>query len=113
MLYNLRFSWYNLLMDRAEKLLQIIEEKDRKIAELERQLQWLISQIRLSKHNKFSASSEKTDEAQLRLFNEAEANAAPIVPEPKLTGVKAHYRRRTRLTTDKLPEGLPVEVIVH
>jgi transposase len=27
--------------------------------------------------------------------------------------VKTHYRRRTRLTTDKLPEDLPVEVIEH
>lgn len=97
----------------VEKLLQIVEDKDRRIAELEQQLQWLISQMRLAKHNKFSASSEKTDEAQLRLFNEAEANAAPIIPEPKLTEVRAHYRKRTRLTTDKLPEDLPVEVIVH
>jgi len=34
----------------AEKLLNIIEEKDRRIAELEQQVQWFMSQIRLAKH---------------------------------------------------------------
>lgn len=97
----------------AAKLLAIIEEKDRKIAELEQQLKWLMQQLRLHKHNKFSPASEKTDESQLCLFNEAEANSAPVVPEPKLTEIKAHFRKRTRLTTDKLPEDLPVEIIVH
>ena len=34
-------------------------------------------------------------------------------PEPELSEVKTHYRKKTRLTTDKLPEELPVEVIEH
>ena len=50
---------------------------------------------------------------QLSLFNEAEAAADLTAPEPEITEVKAHYRKRTRLTTDKLPEDLPVEEIVH
>jgi len=97
----------------AEKLLEIIEEKDRKIAELEQQVQWFMSQIRLAKHKQFGASSEKTDDLQLFIFNEAESSADTTMPEPKLTEVKAHYRKRTRLTTDKLPKDLPVEVIEH
>lgn len=97
----------------AKKLLQIIEEKDQRIAELEQQLNWLMAQLRLHKHNKFSSSSEKSDENQLCIFNEAEANSVPILPEPKLTKVKAHYRKKTRLTTDKLPENIPVETVVH
>ncbi|MDD2504169.1 MAG: IS66 family transposase, partial [Clostridia bacterium] len=97
----------------AEKLFKIIEEKNRKITELEQQVQWLMSQIRLSKHKQFGASSEKTDSIQLSLFNEAESISDITKPEPKLAEVKAHYRRRTRLTTDKLPEDLPVEVIEH
>lgn len=97
----------------AEKLLNVIEEKDRRIAELEQQVRWLMSQIRLAKHKQFGASSEKTDSLQLFLFNEAESIADMTVPEPKLTEVKAHYRKRTRLTTDKLPKDLPVEVIEH
>ena len=78
----------------AEKLQQIIEEKDRRIAELEQQLKWLMSQLRLSKHNKFSTSSEKIDENQLSIFNEAETNVAPVLPEPELTEVKAYYRKK-------------------
>jgi transposase len=97
----------------VEKLLGIIEEKDRKIAELEQQIKWFISQIRLSKHKQFGASSEQTNANQMSIFNEAESNAELAVPEPKLTEVKAHYRKRTRLTTDKLPEDLPIEIIEH
>lgn len=99
--------------DLAEKLLGIIEEKDRKIAELEKQLEWLMSQIRLAKHKQFGTSSEKTDSLQLSLFNEAESHADMSIPEPRIAEVKAHYRKRTRLTTDKLPKELPVEIIEH
>nr|WP_265448022.1 IS66 family transposase [Acetivibrio straminisolvens] len=97
----------------VEKLLGIIEEKDRRIAELEQQVQWFMAQIRLAKHRQFGVSSEKTNVEQINLFNEAEATADLAAPEPSLTEVKAHYRKRTRLTTDKLPEDLPVEVIEH
>ncbi|MDD4335488.1 MAG: IS66 family transposase [Desulfotomaculaceae bacterium] len=97
----------------AEKLLNMLEEKDRKIAKLEQQVQWLMSQIRLAKHKQFGASSERTDEAQLSIFNEAELGSDMTMPEPDLTEVKTHYRKRTRLTTDKLPKDLPVEIIEH
>ena len=83
------------------------------IAELKQQVQWLTEQFRLARHKQFGASSEQTDNGQLSLFNEAEHAADPTVPEPEITTVKAHYRRRTRLTTDKLPEDLPVEIIEH
>lgn len=113
----MRFFWYNNLMKThemsAEKLLSIIEEKDRRIAELEQQMQWLMSQIRLAKHKQFGASSERTDDVQMSIFNEAESSADLAVPEPELTKVKTHYRKHTRLTTDKLPKDLPVEVIEY
>jgi transposase len=112
---NFRYFYLttNTQENSAEKLLNIIEEKDRRIAELEQQVRWLMSQIRLTKHKQFGASREKTDSFQLSLFNEAESIADMTVPEPKLTQVKSHYRKRTRLTTDKLPKDLPVEVIEH
>lgn len=97
----------------TENLLNIIEEKDQRIAELEQQVQWFMSQIRLLKHKQFGTSSEKADLHQMTIFNEAESLANLAVPEPKLTEVKAHYRKRTRLTTDKLPRDLPVEIIEH
>ena len=52
-----------------EKLLKIIEEQKQRIVELEQQLQWFISQIRLGKHQQFGASSEQTDAAQMSVFN--------------------------------------------
>lgn len=113
----MRVLWYYYNMKTqeisAEKLLGIIEEKDRRITELEQQVQWFMAQIRLAKHKQFGVSSEQTNVEQINLFNEAEATADLAAPEPSLTEVKAHYRKRTRLTTDKLPEDLPVEVIEH
>jgi len=96
-----------------EKLLKTIEEKDRRIAELEKQLECLISQIRLAKHKQYGASSEQIPPNQISIFDETETAAELNQPEPEITKVKAHYRKRTRLTTDKLPEDLPVEVIEH
>lgn len=97
----------------AVKLLGIIEEKDRRIMELEQQIKWLMSQIRLAKHKQFGASSEQTNVEQMNLFNETGVAANPAELEPFLSNVKAHYRKRTRLTTDKLPEDLTVEIIEH
>jgi len=98
----------------VEKLLSIIEEKDRRIAELEQQVQWFIEQVRLSKHKQFGVSSEQTNTEQINLFNEAEATSEVAESEPQFTEVKTYYRKkRTRLTTDKLPEDLPVEIIEH
>jgi transposase len=108
-----QFSYENTRKFQQKNCLNIIEEKDRRIAELEQQVQWFMSQIRLARHKQFGASSEKTDNIQLSVFNEAESSADITIPEPKLTEVKAHYRKRTRLTTDKLPKDLPIEVIEH
>lgn len=82
------------------------------VAELDSQLQWLTEQMKLARRKQFGASSEQTPDGQLCIFNEAEQTAT-AAPEPEITEVKAHYRKRTRLTTDKLPEDLPVEVIEH
>jgi len=97
----------------TEKLLNIIEEKDLKIAELEQKIQWFMEQLRLAKHKQFGVSSEQINVLQISLFNEAESTAELTVPEPELTEIKTHYRKKTRLTTDKLPEDIPVEVVEH
>ena len=58
-------------------------------------------------------SSEQTHLNQMTLFNASETTADSTQERSKITEVKAHYRKRTRLTTDKLPEDLPVEIIEH
>ena len=72
-----------------------------------------MEQLKLAKHKQFGAQSEQTPIDQLCLFNEAEVCADLTAPEPDITTVKAHSRKKTRLTTDKLPEDLPVEEIIH
>jgi len=86
-----------------------------RVSELEVLVKYYEEQFRISKHRQFGASSEKSeyDLAQLSIFNEAELFADANVPEPELIEVEKHYRKRTRLTTDKLPEDLPVEVVEY
>jgi len=82
---------------------------------LKQQIEFLMAQLKLSKHRQFGTSSEKSeyDGEQLNLFNEAEATANKTVTEPELVEIEKHYRKRKRLTNDKLPENLPVEVVEH
>lgn len=118
----MRVSWYNRLMETQEKMVEIplkryedfLKQAD-EIAELKQQVQWLMEQFRLARHRQFGASSEQTDSEQLCMFmfNEVEQNANLRAPEPEITEVKTHYHKKTRLTTDKLPEDLPVEIIHH
>ncbi len=78
----------------VEKLLEIIEEKDRTIAELKQQVQWFMEQIRLAKHRQFGISSEQTNAHQINLFNEAEVASDLNACEPSLSEVKTHYRKK-------------------
>ncbi|BAE85206.1 IS66 family transposase [Desulfitobacterium hafniense] len=96
-----------------ENLINTIQELKAENEQIKQQNQWLMEQFRLLKHKQYGASSEQHSAEQMDLFNEAEATAELSAPEPPLTEVKTHYRKRTRLTTDKLPEDLPVEVMEY
>jgi transposase len=102
------------LVAEAETQTEIAALKAR-ISELERLLKYYEEQLRISKHRQYGASSEKSeyDYEQLSIFNEAELLSDANVPEPELVEIGKHYRKRTRLTTDKLPDDLPVEVVEH
>jgi len=100
----------------VDSLLIVIDKLKDENEQLRQQNQWLIEQIRLSKHRQFGASSEQTavnGGEQTSLFNEAEQCADLTALEPLITEVKAYRRKRTRLTTDKLPEDLPVETLLY
>lgn len=99
----------------TENWSEIVARKDARIAELEALVKYYEEQFRLSKHRRFGAKSEKSeyDHEQLSLFNEAELLADESVTEPVLETVKEHYRKRTILVTDKLPEDIPTETVVH
>ena len=96
----------------ADTAENVVELKGR-IVELEALVKYYEEQFRLTKHRQFGASSEKSEYDQLDLFNEAEAAADENVPEPELTEINRHYRKRTRLVNDRLPESLPIEVVEH
>ena len=96
-----------------ENLLQINEELRAENEQLRQQVQWLMEQLKLSKHKQFGVSSEQNPLDQLCIFNEAEVIVDLTAPEPEITTVAAHTRKKTRLTTDKLPEDLPVEEIIY
>jgi len=85
-----------------EEFHKILAEKDDIIEKQQQQIDWLMSQFKLLKQKQYGSSSETIDSDQLHLFNEAEVSADFSKPEPKLTEVKAHYRKRTRLTTDRI-----------
>lgn len=91
----------------------VVELKNR-ITEPEVLVKYYEDQFRLAKHLQFGVSSEKSeyDFGQLCLFNEAEIFARPEA-EPDLVEIEKHYRKRTHLTTDKLPDDLLVEVVEH
>jgi len=86
-------------------------------AELSHQVEWFMEQLRLARQKRFGSSSEQSQYdvwEQPNLFNEVEVFADEAVPEPELTEVEKHVRRKKRRETkDSLPENLPVETTEH
>jgi len=68
----------------VEKLELKCALQEQQIAELTAKLTWFEEQFRLSQHRRFVSSSEKTNQDQLQLFNEAAAEEKPSLPEPAM-----------------------------
>ena len=84
------------------------------IEKLQQQLDWFAQQLRLANTQRFGPSSEKTAAImdQVSLFNEAEATAAPGLPEPDIDEA-APRRRKQKGKREKDFSELPVEQIIH
>lgn len=80
---------------------------------LKQQINWLMEQLKLSKHRQFGASSEKSEYDQLELFNEAEFIADPVATEPDIEEITSYRRKKNRNAADRIPPDLPVEIIEH
>lgn len=63
---------------------------------------WMMEQMKLSKHKKFGASSEKSEYDQLSFFNEAETEVNPSIPEPKFEEIEVNYKRKKQVGKKKL-----------
>ena len=89
-----------------------------RIAELEQQVAVLMEALRLARHKRFGASSEKTDESFMEqlsfLFNEAEVISTAETEEPEATDVAGHKRHKKHTyTLDTIPEGIPTKQVEH
>jgi len=73
-----------------------------------------MEQLRLNKHRKFGASSERSDSEykQLSLFNEAEVEAQPVLAEPTIEKI-TYERRKKSGHREALFKDLPVETVEY
>ena len=97
-----------------------LASQDERISRLESQISVLTQALRLSRHKRFGASSEKTNEEVMEqlsfLFNEAEAFAEAKAEEDNVVVVPEHKRhKKHEYTLDEanLPDNIPTEVIEH
>ena len=88
------------------------EQPEQENAELQAKLKWLEEQFRLGQQRRFGASSERSDETQLQLFNEAEAEAQPLLAEPTMEKI-TYERRKQRGHREAMLEDLPVETVEY
>lgn len=84
-------------------------------AQLKTQLAWYEEQFRLSRAQRFGASSEKTTAQQLSFFNEAEAESDEEKAEPQMSDVRVHEGRKKKKKghKERLVSRLAREVIEY
>ena len=125
--------WYDIYMKKTEMIetgstgtvtisraeYEEFQAQRKKISELEGHVEMLMEALRLARHKRFGASSEKSEDAlaeQLSfLFNEAEVYSAAREEEAEnVTAVAAHRRhKKHEYTLDTIPEGIPVKQAEH
>ena len=102
-------------MENTAKIITELPNKctlqEQQIAELKAKLNWFEEQFRLSQKRRFTSTSEHTGQQQLQLFNEAEAEAKPSLPEPTIEEIT--YRRKKRGQRAAQLKDLPVETIEY
>ncbi len=93
-----------------------IQQLENTIKSLEQQVSNLTEMVLLLRKGRFGSSSEKTPRAeisgQLCLFNEAELEADPHIPEPVVKDVNGYKRRNSRTKREVLLKDLPIKEIL-
>ena len=109
---------YNYIMEKeiksAVEWRALLTKKEEEINALQRQVDWLSQQLRLTRGQRFGASSEQTQVLleRVSLFNEAEAVASPDAAEPDLEQIT--YKRKKRKGKREADfSGLPTEQVIH
>jgi len=88
-----------------------IEHLENTIKDLQNQISNLTEMIIILRKDKFGSSSERTPkecDGQLSLFNEAEVNADPDVPEPIVQDIKGFKRIANKRTREAILKDLPI-----
>jgi len=99
-----------LRLDESEKaVVAITTQKDAELAKQDEKIKSLNHQLYLFRNAKFGRKSEKFDDAQMRLFDEAEEASE----EFSQTTETVTYTRKKRGTRQSLPKTLPFVEIVH
>ena len=96
-----------------------LASQDERISRLESQIELLTEALRLARHKRFGASSEKSEDTLVEqlsfLFNEAEVFSAKEKDEEEnVTVVAAHKRhKKHEYALDTIPEGIPTKQVEH
>lgn len=98
--------------DTIEYYIERTEKLEMEKEELEAKLKWYEEQFRLSQQRRFGSSSEKTNQDQLSLFNEAEDTTNTTVEEPTVETIT--YKRKKQIgQRERMLENLPTETMEY
>ena len=100
------------LAEQYAELCILVDQLKQENAELAAKVKWYEEQFRLSQKRRFGASSEKTDCEQLRLFNEVEAEAQPLLAEPTIEKI-TYQRQKQKGRREAILSDLPVETVEY
>ncbi|MGG1553390.1 IS66 family transposase [Paenibacillus ferrarius] len=97
-----------------EELQHQTAKQAQQIVELSAELKWYKEQFLLAQQKRFGTSSERMnpDQLALDLFNEAEAEANPTLPEPTVETITYNRKKKVGAREAKL-DALPVETIEY
>lgn len=102
-----------------EKKKHLIEEKEREIEKLKKEKFAMFEELRLGRVRRYGASSEKGDNPQLALFNEAEDAVDQLDQKLDVEEIEATQETTTVVkkvakpnTRRPLPENLPREEVI-
>lgn len=91
----------------------LLESKN---TELELKVKWYEEQQRLYLAKMYGRSSEKSeqlDNGQISLFNEAESEVKPEIPEPTIEEIKSYTRKKKQGHREEILKDLPVETVEY
>ncbi|MDH5230258.1 MAG: IS66 family transposase [Gammaproteobacteria bacterium] len=97
-----------------EALKTIIRSQQSRESHLQNQIDQLLEQIRLARHQRFGSQSEKSSPDQLGLFNEAETDQLDIETlDNTSTGTTVQSHQRKKPGRKPLPAELPRIEVIH